>query len=150
MPYVMVPVPEEHVEEVMQFMLRSMARANLTEWDADSINELFSGLDEFGRSLLAFVGRAAASDKELAESDAASLLQLSPRETIAIVREVNDLCKERDRPALISRRTVAEVQPNGRAVEIAVLGMEPEHTEMVNAAVEAERSAAPHPLAVDE
>ena len=26
MPYVMVPVPEEHVEDVMQFILRAIAR----------------------------------------------------------------------------------------------------------------------------
>lgn len=147
MPYVMVPVPEEHVEEVMQFMLRSMARANLTEWDAEGIDELFKGLDEFGRSLLAFVGRAAAADKDLPETDTARMLQLSVRETIAVVREINELCREADRPALVNRRSIAEIQPNGRSVDVLVFSMEPDHADMVNAAVDAERAAAPDPLA---
>ena len=149
MPYVMVPVPEEHVEEVMGFMLRAMSRANLTEWDTEGINDLFTEIDEFGRSLLAFLGRSAAAEKELPEVDAAKMLQLSPRETIAVVREINDICKERDRPSLVARRAIAEMQPNGRTVDVAVLAMEPEHVEMINAAVDAERAAAPHPLAGD-
>ena len=34
MGYVMMPVPEEHVEAVMQFVLRAMAKASLEPWDA--------------------------------------------------------------------------------------------------------------------
>ncbi len=37
MPYVMVPVPEEHVEDVMQFILRAMARASIEPWDQPSL-----------------------------------------------------------------------------------------------------------------
>jgi hypothetical protein len=33
MPYVMVPVPEEHVQDVMQFVLREMAKASHVPWD---------------------------------------------------------------------------------------------------------------------
>ncbi len=146
MPYVMVPVPEEHVEEVMQFMLRAISRANLTEWDDEAVASLFDQIDEFGRSLLAFVGRAASTEKDLPEADAARLLQLSPRETVAIVREINELCRDLDRPSLINRRTVAEVQPNGRSLDVAVLSLEPETVEIVNAAVNADRAANPSPL----
>ena len=143
MPYVMVPVPEEHVEDVMNYLLKAMSRASLQAWDADAMTALFAELDEFGRTLLAFVGRSAANEKDLPEAEAAKLLQLSPRETIAVVREINDLCREMDRMSLISRRSVAEVQPNGRAIDVPVLAMEEEHVPLVNAAVEADRANSP-------
>ena len=145
MPYVMVPVPEEHVEEVMSFMLRAMSRANLEPWDEEGVTTLFEELDEFGRSLLAFVGRSAANERDLSETDAAKLLQLSSRETIAIVREINDLCRDAGRPSLVLRRTFAEVQPNGRTVDVPVLALDEEHIALVNAAVDADRAANPIP-----
>ena len=61
MPYVMMPVPEEHVEEVMQFILRAIARASIQPWDAESITKLYGEVDEASRSLLAFVARASAA-----------------------------------------------------------------------------------------
>lgn len=145
MPYVMVPVPEEHVEEVMTFMLRVKSRANLEPWDEESVKSIFDELDEFGRSLLAFVGRSASNQRDLSEADAAKLLQLSSRETIAIVREINDLCRDAGRPSLILRRTFAEVQPNGRTVDVPVLAFDEELVPFVNAAVDADRAANPIP-----
>jgi hypothetical protein len=53
MPYVMVPVPEEHVQDVMQFVLREVAKASLEPWDEKSVSELFHDGDEGSRSLLA-------------------------------------------------------------------------------------------------
>lgn len=146
MPYVMVPVPEEHVEEVMQFMLRAMSRANLAEWDQESVDALYAQIDEFGRSALAVVGRHAAAEKELPEADLASFLQLSPRESIAIVREVNEACRELERPSLLLRRTFTEVLPNGRANDVAVVGMDEDAIALVNVAVDADRAAASGPL----
>ena len=78
MPYVMMPVPEEFVEEVMQFILRATARRAITPWDAESITRLYDEVDEGSRSLLAFVARAAASGEELAAADAARRIQLTP------------------------------------------------------------------------
>ncbi len=75
MPYVMMPVPEEFVEEVMQFILRATARAAITPWDAESITKLYDEVDEGSRSLLAFVARASASGEELAAVDAARRIQ---------------------------------------------------------------------------
>ena len=40
MPYVMVPVPEEHVQDVMQFILREVARASLEAWDEESVEDM--------------------------------------------------------------------------------------------------------------
>ena len=46
MPYVMVPVPEEHVEAVMQFVLRAVAQAALQDWDTESLTKLWEDSDE--------------------------------------------------------------------------------------------------------
>ena len=142
----MVPVPEEHVEEVMQFMLRAMARANLVSWDAEAVIELFDQTDEFGRSLMAFVARAGANGRGLPEADATKLLQLRPRETIAVLQEINTLSRDMERMSMITRRTVAETQPNGRTTDVAMLVMEPDLIELVNLAVERDHGSAAGPL----
>ena len=46
MPYVMVPVPEEHVEDVMQYILRALSRAAIVPWDDESIAEVYEQVDE--------------------------------------------------------------------------------------------------------
>jgi hypothetical protein len=134
MPYVMVPVPEEHVQEVMQLILSAAARAALEPWDEDSITELFHGVDELSRSLLSFVARAVLAGQELSEADAARKIQLSVRETLAIQRELNELAKAEDRPALINQRTITESLPSGRSTTTRVLSMEEEVAKLVSAA----------------
>jgi hypothetical protein len=123
MPYVNIPVPEEHVEEVMAFVLRAMARAAIEPWDEASVGEFFAEIDESTRALLAFVARASASGRELFESEAASSLQLSVRETFGLMREVNERATRANRPTLITARLVTETLQNGRTVEKRVYSM---------------------------
>jgi hypothetical protein len=144
MPYVMVPVPEEHVEEVMQFVLRAVARASVQPWDLEGISQLWDEVDELSRALLSYVSRATVADKDLAEGDVAAMMQLSVRETIAIMREVNEVARQSDRPNLIFPRTVAERLPNGRTMEKRVLFMEDDVADLLRQAEEAERSSAPN------
>jgi hypothetical protein len=141
MPYVMVPVPEEHVEEVMQFVLRAIARASIEEWDAESVAEMFASIDEPSRSLLSFAARAVAAGKDITEADAAAMMQLSSREVAGIMRELNELAREGNRPTLVGNRVVMETLPNGRtrekrvlvmADELAALVREAERADMVN------------------
>lgn len=146
MPYVMVPVPEEHVEEVMQFILRAIARAALEPWDAEAITSVFEEVDEASRSLLAFVARAALEGTDLADAEAARKLQLTVRETAGIMNELIAATREANRPNLISSRSVTERLPNGRMTDKRVLQMEPEVAELVRAAEQAELASAPHPL----
>ena len=131
MPYVMVPVPEEHVEAVMQFVLRAIARASIGPWDKDLINELWSEIDESSRSLISFVARASASGNELDVADAARKLQVTPRETNAIVVELNNLARDKDRLTLLNARNVTERQPNGRMTEKRVLQIDPEIADII-------------------
>jgi hypothetical protein len=138
MPYVMVPVPEEHVEDVMQFILRAIARASIEPWDADSVGRVFLEVDEASRSLLAFVARAAADGSDLDAAEAARKIQLTVRESLGIMNELNALSRDQNRPILITARMVTDRLPNGRVTEKRVLNMEPEVADLVKAAEQAE------------
>lgn len=146
MPYVMLPVPEEHVEEVMQFVLRAIAEASIEPWDAESINVLYNDVDESTRSLLAFVARAAADEGELSDVDAARRIQMTVRETGGIMNDLNATTRESKRPQLISIRVVSERTPNGRVVDRRVLLMDPEIAALVRAAEKTELAGAANPL----
>ena len=79
MPYVSVPVPEEHVEEVMQFILRSMARASVQALGSSraSASSWERGRLELSRSLLSVRGHGPPwAEKDLAELDVATMMQL--------------------------------------------------------------------------
>jgi hypothetical protein len=146
MRYVMVPVPEDFVEEVMQFILRAIARASIEPWDTESVTQTFADVDEATRSLLAFVARAAAEGGELDAADAARKIQLTVREASGIMIEINALARDANRPSLINARVVTERLPNGRTSEKRVLQMEPDVAELVRAAEQAELRDALHPL----
>ena len=146
MPYVMVPVPEEHVADVMQFILREVARASLEPWDEESLSALFHEVDEESRSLLAYAARATVGGKELSEADAADLMQLRQREMAGIMRELNERAAKANRPSLVSARTVTETLPNGRTVEKRVLWMSDELAPLVRDAERAELADVPSPL----
>ena len=146
MPYVMMPVPEEHVEEVMQFVLRAIARASIEPWDKESMAEVWEQVDEASRSLLAFVARSSLEGKDLPDIDAARQIQMTTRETAGIMHELNSFTREANRPGLLSARMVTERLPNGRKTEKRVLQMDLEVAELVAAAEQAELSSAPTPL----
>lgn len=146
MPYVMVPVPEEHVQDVMQFVLREVAKASLEPWNEESVSRLFHEVDEEGRSLLAYAARATISGKDLSEADAADLLQLRQREIAGIVRDLNDRAINANRPNLVSTRVVTETLPNGRTVDKRVLWMSEEVAPLVHNAERAELADVPAPL----
>lgn len=138
MPYVMVPVPEELVTGVMDFVLKQLAKAAMEPWDDDSISEIYHAVDEPSRSLLSFVARATLADKELGEPDLAKLIQLTPREAMAIMREINTTAKEMSRPQIVEARMVTETLPNGRTREKRIIAMEPDVAEIVQAVEKAD------------
>lgn len=146
MPYVMVPVPEEHVADVMQFILREVAKASLVPWDEASVSAMFHEVDEASRSLLAYAARAVTSGNELSETQAADLMQLRQRELVGIMRELNERASKDDRPVLVTTRTVNETLPNGRTVEKRVLWMSDEVAPLVRDAERAELADVPSPL----
>lgn len=146
MPYVMVPVPEEHVQDVMQFILREIAKASLEPWDGESVSELFYELDEASRSVLAYTARASMGGTDLTEAQAAETMQLRQREVVGIVRELNERATKANRPTLVYTRVVSEAMPNGRTTEKRVLWMSEDVASLVRDAERAELADVRPPL----
>jgi hypothetical protein len=146
MPYVMVPVPEAHVEDVMQFILREIAKAGLEQWDAESVAALYQAVDEVARSLLAYTARATTRGKDMSEAEAADMMQIRQREMAGVIRELNDHASRLNRPSPVGARLVDEVLPNGRTTEKRVLWMQKELAPLVAEVERAELADVPSPL----
>ena len=149
MPYVMLPVPEEHVMEVMDQILRIVTRASTEEWDQSSLEAFFHETDEATRSVLSVVARGALSGRQVTDVDAAALIDVKAREIVGILREVNGFASKAGRHPLLTFRPVVETLPNGRSTEKRLLGMTATLAGMVQEAERAERLASPHPLTSD-
>jgi hypothetical protein len=147
MPYVMVPVPEEHVEDVMQFVIREVAKARLEPWDGESVVALYNEVDEVSRSLLAYAARAVSTGKDISERDAADQVQLRPREMAGVVRDLSERAAKSNRPPIITTRMTTETLPNGRTAEKRVLWMSNEVAPLIVEAERAELASVRDPLA---
>lgn len=115
--YVMVPVPEEHVVDVMMHIARLVARASVVPWTDEAVAELFDDVDEASRSLLSFVARSAIAGKDVSDEDAADKLELNVREVRAIARDVNEVAQRDKREPLLALRETPVVLRNGRTVQ---------------------------------
>jgi hypothetical protein len=140
MPYVMVPVPEEHVEEVMRHMLNLVARANLVEWDEESVREFFLEADEMTRAVLSVVARGALSSKDVTDQIMADFLQLSVREVGSVLRELHESVTRQKRPPFFLASQVTEELPNGRVRDKRVYAMAPNIARLIRAAEKAEHA----------
>lgn len=149
MGYVMVPVPEEHVEEAMQVILRITSRARLTEWEADGIAEMFQQVDEPTRAVLSCVARSVLTGEVMSDVDVSRVTELPQREILSIVREVNEVASAESRLAVVIMQMDVQVLPNGRTRDRRVVTMSREVAEMVGEAEKAELRDAPHPLLSD-
>ena len=146
MPYVMVPVPEEHVEEAMEAVLRITRRAQLTEWDADSANDFFVDADEMAKALLSIVARATLAEKEVTQVAAADAIQLTQCEVLGIMRDLNESAREQSHPPVLVHQEATKTLPNGRIRTYAVLATSPELAQWFRDAEKAELASVPNPL----
>ena len=84
MPYVMMPVPEEHVEASCISSSGPSRGPRSSPGTRSRSAEVFLEVDEAARSLLAFVARSAADGSDLDAADAARKIQLTvPRDRSA-------------------------------------------------------------------
>jgi hypothetical protein len=141
MPYVMVPVPEEHVEEAMEAVLRIARNARLTPWDQESMTEFFFELDESAKALLSLVSRATTAGKQISQSGAADRMEVTQREILGIVRDINLRAHEEDRPALLMPQEATETLPNGRTRTVAIIATNADSASMVQVAEKSELGA---------
>jgi len=150
MPYIMVPVPEQHVTEIMQRVLRLITQESMSDWDEDSVRLLFSDADEPTRSLLSYVARSALLGKPLTDVAAAEAIQMSQRETSTIMRDANEASRNMSHPSILLLRGTTETLPNGRTVDLRLFVM-PEATARMIRNVERElHEQESHPLLNDE
>ena len=146
MPYVMVPVPEEHVEEAMAAVLRIVSRGRQVDWDQDSVTALFHDVDESARSLLSIVSRATVAGAQVTQRDLADKIEITEREIAGIVRELNDRAEQSEHPAILLYVGMTQTLPNGRTRDVRVLQMPDDVAEHVREAERLELANAPHPL----
>lgn len=126
MPYVMVPVPEEHVEEAMEAVLRITRNARLTPWTQEAMNSFFAQLDESAKALLSLVARATTAGKQISQAGASDRLEITQREILGIVRDINLQAQNEDHSALLLPQEATETLPNGRTRPVAVITSNPE------------------------
>lgn len=113
----MVPVPEEHVVDVMQHVARLVARASVVPWDDEAIAALFDEVDEASRSVLSLAARSTGANKDLSDEDAATTLELNIREIKAIVRDLQDASTREKREPVLGLKDATVVLRNGRSVQ---------------------------------
>lgn len=146
MPYVMIPVPEEHVEEAMQAILNLIRRSQLTDWDEASVAEFFDEIDEAAKTLMSVAARAQIADKQLTQQGAADAVQLTQREVNGIMRELNEMARDRGRPPVLVHQEIKKELPNGRVRTVSGIATSAELAVMVRDAERAELAAGPNPL----
>ena len=117
MDYVMVPVPEEHVVDVMQHVARLVARASVVPWDDETIALVFEEVDEASRSLLSLAARSTTANKDLTDEDAATSLELNVREIKGIVRDLQEISVREKREPIMALREATVMLRNGRSVQ---------------------------------
>jgi hypothetical protein len=134
MEFVMVPVPEEHVVEVMQYVTRLVTRASVLPWDDESVRAFFAEGDEASRSLLSLAARAMVANKQLSDDDASSSLELSNREIRAILRDLNERAMRDNREPLVTLRDAQVELRNGRTVDKRLFTMTEANARLLRAA----------------
>lgn len=137
MDYVMVPVPEEHVVDVMQHVARLVARASVVPWDDEAIAAVFDEVDEASRSVLSLAARSTSAGKDLTDDEAATAVELNVREIKAIVRDLQEVSVREKREPITALREATVVLRNGRSVQKRLFTM----TEGVAKAIRAHERA---------
>src|SRR3954451_3648282 len=104
MPYVMVPVPEEHVLDVMGYVMRLAARTPSEEpqaWDQPGVDRLLAEANEPTRSLLSFFADRSRAGVPTRPKDVAEALQLDLNDVAGIVGPLNRQLRRANRTPLI-------------------------------------------------
>ncbi len=106
MPFVMVPVPEEYVTDVMQLvvdMTRGAPNQDGAQWDQPTVEKFFFDADEASRSVLSVIARGVVAGSDVTDEYAAGVLQLDMQGTAAIIEQINAASERAGMPALVTR-----------------------------------------------
>jgi hypothetical protein len=133
MEYVMVPVPDEFVVDVMQYVARLVARASVVPWTKEAVEEFFDELEETNKALLSLVARYTVAGKDVGYDEAMETLELSPREIRAITGEINLAAQRNKYEPMVAIRETTVVLRNGRQVQRLLFTMSDSVARMIRA-----------------
>lgn len=148
MGFVMVPVPEEHVLEVMAHVARLVARQPAGEWpakqwDQDELDRLIADCNDRTRDLLSFLAHRSRAGKEITPREIATALELERSDVPGILGPLNRQFRKANRAPLFESRLRTVTSPEGRPEKRRSLMMSKETARMVRAAVESARARPP-------
>lgn len=101
MPYVMVPVPEEHEQEVMQQILQLSLRESLNAWDPAVLVPFVRELAAVDRSLVDALADATSSGLRLTRAQVATRLGMDLGELTARADDLNRRSNDLGQPYLV-------------------------------------------------
>jgi len=150
MEYVMVPVPDEFVVDVMQYVARLVARASVVPWTKEAIEEFFDDLDETNKALLSFVARHIVAGKDVGYDEATEALELSQREIRAVIAEINLVAQRNKYEPLMGGRETSVVLRNGRQIQRWLFTMSDSVARMIRAHERADLAKVESPVPTPE
>jgi hypothetical protein len=138
MRYVMVPVPTEHVLDVMRWVLFRAPEEELHDAvrDAARIATVLAEADDLRRSLLGLVAAASLRNESLKLRDVADELEVEAGALHDVVGELNATALGPGRP-LIAIQVETAVGVTGNVGKVSYLGMRPELARLVRKAATA-------------
>lgn len=139
--YVMVPVPEQYVTRVMQHVIHLSMLDSLQEWDQDEVSELFAGLTEDRKAVLALCASAIDSGRSVTADAVAEKLQLPLSHIMKGIRDLAETARERSRPQLVRVRMTTSTTATGREVKRREVEVDADIAKMLLAAEQADIGA---------
>ena len=119
MAFVLVPVPEEHVLDVMRYVLRRSPAPDLGDrepWDEDSIRRLMNAAAPASRELLRYVARSARRGFQVTFQEALDALETDPVGLFQSAQQLMEQCKTAGRQDLLGLHEVQEPADGGGTV----------------------------------
>lgn len=101
MSYVLVPVPEEHVEAVTQYARWGVSRSPAGAWDQAAIAELLRDFDEQARGLVVSAAEAVLDEGPLTVGAAARVTDCSVLEVLGLQLEINTAVRRAQGPPFV-------------------------------------------------
>ncbi len=147
--YVMVPVPKQHVQGVMAYLVRRFKaepQQELKPWDQAAVDHLFLESNEMTRGMLSFLAHPSRVGKEFAPVDIARALEVAVSDVAGLLGPMMRAIKKDHRQSVFESRMVSHVGASGKTTRRSSLSMSEEIAEMVRTAEKTAAALEPHPL----
>lgn len=137
MPWVMVPVPEEHQAEFTEELMTLAMSTLMATWDAERVGTALDLLSADQRRFVVLVARESAEGRSMGLEALAAALELDPDTVIGRRDEVNRLCHSKSLPELVLFDPRPEISPTGESRPRNLFALGPSVARLVLDAVDA-------------